>query len=254
MSAARLRRRLSASVGALLLGVLVLWLALAPRRARASSELDAADRSYAEGHYTQAAAQYEALISQRGYSAPVLVDLGNAYVRADRPVDAILAYERARLLSPRDPAIVANLAVARKAAGVPDDDTMTERFERLLSADQWTWLAAGAFWLTVSAGAAAVLFRRRRGALVATACAAALAASIAATGVTVWTRVLHEGLVTTAAPAVVSPFATAQSSFSLGPGAPVELGAIHDGYVLVRARDGRSGWVELRAVAPLVPD
>ncbi len=255
MSLVRFRLRLFASMTALLLGALAFCLAMAlPRRARASSELDAADRSYAEGRYTEAAAQYEALLSHGGYSAPVLFDLGNAYVRADRPVDAILAYERARLLAPRDPALATNLAIARKAAGVPDEDRLTDRFERLLSADQWTWLAAGAFWLTASAGAGAVLFRRRRGALTAAACAGALVASVAGAGVTLWTRVVHEGLVTMAAPALVSPFATAQSSFSLGPGAPVELGSIHDGYVLVHGRDGRSGWVELRAVAPLIPD
>lgn len=238
----------------LLLGVVALCGALTfTHRARAASALDAANRAFAEGRYGEAATQYESL-SRRGYSAPVLFDLGNAYLRADRPIDAILAYERARLLSPRDTAIAANLAAARRAAGVPEGGGLAERFEHLLSMDEWTGLATGAIWLTVTAGAGAVLFRRRRAGLVAAAGLCVLVASVSAAGLALSSRLLHAGLVTKATPALVSPFSSAQSRFSVGAGASVELGATHEGFVLVHERDGRSGWVELGAVAPVIPD
>jgi hypothetical protein len=248
-------RRFLARTGASLLGAVALCVVLTfTHRARASSALDAANRAFAEGHYTDAATQYESLLSRRGYSAPVLFDLGNANLRAHRAVDAILAYERATLLSPRDSAIATNLAAARKAAGVPDDGGLTDRFEHLLSMNEWTWLATGAIWLTVASASGATLFRRRRSALTTAACLGTLVAAVAGAGLALSRHVLHEGLVMSATPALVSPFASAQSSFSLGPGAPVELGPARDGYVLVHGRDGRSGWVELGAVARIIPD
>jgi hypothetical protein len=247
--------RPSRRAAAITLGAIALCVALAfARSARASSELDAANRAFAVGHHAAAATQFESLLSRRGYSAPVLFDLGNAYLRADRPVDAILAYERARLLAPRDPAIVANLVVARKIVGLPEESGLANLFEHLLSPDGWTWLAMGGMWLGVAAGAGAILWSRRRGPLLAAAGACALVASVAGAGLGLSSRVLHAGLATRSTPVFVSPFASAQSSFSLGPGAAVELGAVHEGFVLVHGRDGRSGWVELGAVAPVIPD
>ena len=247
--------RISRRLAGVLLGLaaLCVTLGLAPR-ACASPALDAGNRAFAEGRYGEAAAQYEALLARRGYSAPVLFDLGNAYLRAERPVDAILAYERARVLSPRDAAIAGNLAAARKAAGLSEERGLADLFEHLLSANEWTWLATGAVWLAVTAGAGAFLFRRRRGWLVGAASLGALVASVAGGTLAVSSGELRTGLVVRATPALVSPFASAQSGFSLGAGTAVELGRVHDGYMLIRDRSGQSGWVELTAVAPLIPD
>lgn len=180
--------------------------------------------------------------------------MGNAYLRAAEPAEAILAYERASLLAPRDGAIAANLAAARKIAGTPEESGLAHRFESALSIDEWTWLLTGAFWLTLAAGTAAVLWDRRRHTFVTAASISATVALTACAGLTLSSRVLSAGLATRAAPVLVSPFASAQSSFSLPSGAPVELGAIHEGYVFVHEADGRSGWVEREAVARVIPD
>lgn len=254
MSSIRSRRFLVPAFW-LLGGAVVLTLALAlTRTARASSTLDAANRAFAEGRYGAAATQLESRLAENGYSAPVLFDVGNTYLRADRPADAILAYERARLLAPRDAGIAANLAAARKVAGVPGESGLAYRFESLLSIDEWTWTVTGALWLTLAAGTASVLWSRRRRPLITAAGVLAVVALTAGTGLTLSSRILSAGLATRAAPVLVSPFASAQSSFSLLAGASVELGAVHDGYVLVHEPDGRSGWVERQAVARVVPD
>ncbi|MGH7295673.1 MAG: tetratricopeptide repeat protein, partial [Polyangiaceae bacterium] len=257
-------RRIAARIARRLLALAALGLAMGlASPASASTSLDDANRAFALGHYDEAAAQDEALLARRGYSAPVLFDLGNAYLRAGKPVDAVLAYERARLLSPRDAAIADNLAAARKAAGLAADGGqgglgglggLVERVDHRLSAGEWTWLAFGAFWLALAAGGGALLFRRPRGWLLGAACAGTLVAAIGAAGLVVSSRDLHAGLAMHAAPVLVSPFPSAQSSFALPAGTAVELGRVHDGYVLVRDRAGQSGWVEQAAVAPLVPD
>src|SRR5689334_2789551 len=83
-------------------------LSVAPRAHAAT--LDDANRAFAEGRYSVAAAAFDELVHEQGYSAPLLFDLGNAYLRAGRPADAIVAYERAKVLSPRDREITENLA------------------------------------------------------------------------------------------------------------------------------------------------
>ncbi len=51
-----------------------------------------------------------------GYSAAGLYNLANSYARAGKPGMAVLNYERARLLSPNDPDVEANLRFVRSSA------------------------------------------------------------------------------------------------------------------------------------------
>ena len=61
------------------------------------------------------------LSSRRRPACRVFYNLGNSYQRLGKYGYAILAYERARLLTPRDPDLSANLALARKAAAAFDE-------------------------------------------------------------------------------------------------------------------------------------
>lgn len=72
-----------------------------------------ANSRYERGQYAEAAQQYEALIG-RGYrDAAIHYNLGNAYLESGDLGRAVLNYLRAEELSPRDPDILANLALAR---------------------------------------------------------------------------------------------------------------------------------------------
>lgn len=71
-----------------------------------------ADTEYRKGNYQQAVKDYEELL-KNGASADVYYNLGNAYYRTDNITQAVLAYERARLLSPGDEDINFNLQFAR---------------------------------------------------------------------------------------------------------------------------------------------
>ncbi|HTQ02547.1 MAG TPA: tetratricopeptide repeat protein [Polyangiaceae bacterium] len=224
------------------------------RAAEASPALDAANRAFAAGAYGDAATRFQALVEHEGYSAPVLFDLGNAYLRENQPARALLAYERARLLSPRDPAIARNLAQAEAAAGFSDDSSAVMRAARTLTLDEWTWLATAAFWLAVAGTAGAFVSKRGRAWAGRVAVTAGLVAAGAGAALVVASRVNDAGLVLEAAPVLVSPFAGAESSGSLRPGARIAIERTHDAFALVRDRAGHEGWVERAAVAPIVPD
>lgn len=71
-----------------------------------------ADNEYRKGNYQQAIADYQELLKQ-GEAADIYYNLGNAYYRTDNITQAVLAYERARLLAPGDGDIRFNLEMAR---------------------------------------------------------------------------------------------------------------------------------------------
>lgn len=71
-----------------------------------------ADDEYKKGNYQQAITDYEELLKD-GASAELYYNLGNAYFRTDNITKALLAYERAHLLSPGDDDINFNLQFAR---------------------------------------------------------------------------------------------------------------------------------------------
>ena len=71
-----------------------------------------ADAEYQKGNYQQAIKDYEDLL-KNGVSADVYYNLGNAYYRTDNITQAVLAFERAHLLSPGDEDINFNLQFVR---------------------------------------------------------------------------------------------------------------------------------------------
>ena len=72
-----------------------------------------ANGRYERGEYAEAAQAYEALIDLGYRDAAVYYNLGNTYLESGDLGQAVLNYLRAEELSPRDPDLLANLALAR---------------------------------------------------------------------------------------------------------------------------------------------
>src|SRR5206468_976205 len=109
-----------------------------------------ANALYGEERHPEAAAEYEKILAAGYESGNLYFNLGNAWFRAGDTGRAILEYERARRLLPRDPDTRANLGYARSLAGEADDETPV--WARLLfpladrlSSDE-LWLATSVLW------------------------------------------------------------------------------------------------------------
>jgi len=74
-----------------------------------------ANKQYEAGSYSSAINSYEDLLSKGLRSAQLFYNLGNAYFKAGKPGPAILNYERARVLDPRDEDMKFNLEFARES-------------------------------------------------------------------------------------------------------------------------------------------
>ena len=86
-----------------------------------------ANALYGEERWAEAAAEYERVLAAGWESGNLYFNLGNAWFRAGDVGRAVLDYERARRLLPRDPDVQANLSYAREQAGESGTETLWPR-------------------------------------------------------------------------------------------------------------------------------
>src|ERR1043166_4619942 len=134
-----------------------------------ADEFKAANALYDAGKFAEAAAAYERLEPK---TAHVYYNLGNAWFRQDKLGLAILNYERARRLSPRDPDIQANLKFAQQKLGVDEVNTPPRAVQRSLRSmigsrtpAEWSAYEVAGLWLTALAIGACVYFPKLRSGL-----------------------------------------------------------------------------------------
>lgn len=130
----------------------VLVLPMLSRAEETTKTFEQANQSYASGHFAEAAHGYEAVIARQGFSAPVLFNLGNAWLKAGEPGRAILSYERAQWFAPGDRAIETNLRLARQQAGLAVvEQNSLEKAARMLGFNTMAWVGSAGLVL-LSAG------------------------------------------------------------------------------------------------------
>jgi tetratricopeptide (TPR) repeat protein len=236
------------------LSCLALWLAPGMHARGQDAGFDAANRASAEGKWTEAVRGYENVIIRHGYSAPVLFNLANAQVAEGKLGPAILNYERARWLAPNDPDIAANLALARRKAGLePETTSHLAAVAHSMTWTEWSILATAMLWLVAAALPLRRMLPRARPALTAAAVLGALVLLAAVSALALRWPDLNRAIVTAPeAAARVSPVTVIQPLFTLRAGEPVTIKRTHGAFMLIANRQGREGWVSREAVTPVV--
>ncbi len=141
------------------------WIVLAPSGfAQSDLQFTKANQEYAQNHFKEAIAGYEALVHEGQWNANLFYDLGNAYFRTRDFGRAILNYERALALDRHHPEANANLQIARdESRALELQPTRLERYLQFGSINQYSIAAAVALWLGIF-GIVALIFARRRSA------------------------------------------------------------------------------------------
>lgn len=143
-----------------------LWSCCFPSKAL---DLAAADSAYMHQNYQEAASLYEEALVQEGISPGLLYNLGNIYYKLGKEGEAMVCYERARKLEPRNSEINQNLAFlsskvleankgslkGREGNVEPDHETFIDGIYRLIAIDMksngWAVFAVMAFFLFLGA-------------------------------------------------------------------------------------------------------
>ncbi|MFV0436647.1 MAG: tetratricopeptide repeat protein [Desulfopila sp.] len=219
-----------------------------------NSTFQQANALYSRNDFKKAAAIYEKLIKQDGYSVSLLYNLANSYAQAKETGKAVLNYERARRLDPSDPDILANLQLIRSTHGLftPTESRMNHLFH-LLSLNQWAGLGGAAlvvltaamllsFWITFSTWVQSLVI----------VCSAATIL-ISLTGVLELRGEWDQAVILHESPLLISPFAGAATAGTIQAGRMVTFGQHHGHYLFVHDETDRKGWVEQTVVVPVIP-
>jgi len=211
-----------------------------------------ANRYYEDAAYAKAIATYKQLLPHH-QSAAIHYNLGNAYYKNGHYPEAILQYEKAMLLNPRNPDIRANLKLAQSSLQLPTTDYNWLQFIALyLSINQWAWLFAFTFWAAVGLIVLPRLWAWRgplRGGLLAislTLCLVALAAlagyhQLSKTGIAIAEETALK----------LSPTRASVPDAYLKPGQRARIERRHGDFFYVNSDDGKSGWAHKEAFRPI---
>lgn len=217
----------------------------------ASPGPDAFNSALASGDLPAADLEIRAIIAGGARTADVYYNLGNVRYRQERLPEAMLAWQCAAALAPRDPDVAANLDVARRK--------LTDRYEvapkapiwapwqRALTPDEGQWIGAAIAGLAL----VALAFGGSKTRLPA-AGFSGVGLWIALGGLAAAAR-LPIAVVQTATKAT-SDLGGGSTLFTLGAGAEVRVVDQGGGQLLIGLPDGRRGWLAASTVALADPE
>jgi tetratricopeptide (TPR) repeat protein len=233
------------------------WLVAAPGLLGSPAEdFKTGNLLYDAGNFSEAIAAYEKIQPK---TAHVYFNLGNAYFRAGQLGKAVLNYERARLLSPRDPDILANLRFAEQRLDVQEANTPAQPMARLLrtatlsrTLNEWAAYEVAGLWLTAIGIAVWIWFPKGRGLTLTVSAVAFL--WFAATASLLAYRAVGQRTSPTAVvlekniEARFAPLADATVHFKLTEGTEVAIKEDRGQWLFVQRADGQQGWVRSEAL------
>lgn len=217
---------------------------------------DAANQLYEAQKFPEAAAAYDAMLTNGAASPAVFFNLGNARFKSGEIGRAIVAYRHAAQLTPRDPDIKANLQFARNQVQGPTlRPSRLQRAIGWLSVNEWASLSAGALWLLFLSLAAMQIRPAIRATLRTVTLVVAGAAIVLVVGLIAAVKFNSPGAlaVVTAREASVrnGPLEESRTAFTANDGAELRVLDHKDDWLQVTDGTRRVGWLKRGDVAML---
>ena len=243
------------------LALLSFFFIIASARSQDSAAVfNAANKSYEQGKYSEAANAYEKMIQSGSVSAPVYFNLGNAYLKSSQLGRAIVAYRKAEKISPRDPDVRANLTFARGQAsgGTVVSSRIWQRFLGALTLNEWAIITSSAvsLWFILLALRQWRVERKKsfRGIIFALGIVCGLL--LVCLSAVVYKNLYARSSVVIVPEAVVrlGPLDESQSAFTLRDGAEVTVLDQKNDWLQIADAKERNGWIPQKQVMSVESD
>ncbi|MGA9779128.1 MAG: SH3 domain-containing protein [Limisphaerales bacterium] len=218
-----------------------------------ASDFTAANKLYAEGKFGPAAAVYEKTLQSGAVSPALWFNYGNAEFKLGQLGRAIAAYRRAELLAPRDAEVRANLEFVRnQVAGPTLRQNRWADWLSSLSLNEWTILAAVAFWLAFILLALRQVWPAWRPRLRGLTSGIVILTILSCAGLGAAATIHYSRpgavVIEPEATARSGPFAEAQDAFKAQNGAELAVLDRRNDWVQVADGSGRIGWLPIKQV------
>jgi tetratricopeptide (TPR) repeat protein len=229
------------------------WLLLAGLVAAPApaAEMDAGQAAYAAGDFVGAIERWQAQVLAEGATAGRLAALGNAEWKLGRKGRAMVCWERALLLDPRNAVATAGIRHAQSAGGVERPAlTWAENYAAFLGANAWLVIATAAFWVALLGLLIPRLRRRapseRQEKMVVAAATVFLLSLPGLWGGHLYARraVVRQSEVSLR----LTPTARGEAIVGIAEGDVVRTDRPFNGYVRVTTADGKHGWLQAREI------
>ncbi len=220
------------------------------------SKLQQANLAYSKQQYQEAAASYEELIDQYGYSANILFNLANSYAQQGRIGKAMVNYQRAHRISPNDPDITRNMTLVAQHAGLFEKEkSFGENLIDSFTFNQWCIIAlCGIFILSTGYGATC-LFKIKKRVLNLILVPAGFISLLAGAAAFVSYSSYYDAIVIDQENLLrIAPFEASETTGSIKEGRQVTTIKNHQQFQLIKDKTGQTGWLPRKALEPIVPE
>ncbi|MCK5579713.1 MAG: tetratricopeptide repeat protein [Candidatus Omnitrophica bacterium] len=236
---------------------LILFMGMSPLYAQGvSSEMPLqlfvkAGFAYKEGRYEEAVKAYEEILAQGQENGALYYNLGNAYFKQDKLGKAVLNYERAKRLIPRDADLNANKRYAQSLVKYYQKPAASSVWGRVVqnqfgvfALDELAWITFGLFVVAaIFILLALYLSWPKRNMMMALICVAILFAVCFGGFITKMQDQKGLGVVMSDVDARFEPRDEGTVHFELYEGSKVKAVTTQGGWVKVERLDGKAGWV-----------
>lgn len=246
--------RMSSLICAVVLAAWALAAGSAHAQGETSSRFAEGNRLFCKEDYEGAIGSYESVLQGSGAARNVFYNLAGAYRGKGEVGGAVLNYERALWMDPRDPDAAAGLETLRRDAALfQTPPPVWQNVLLRIGLEDWTWLAAVSWAvlcvLTLLYGLGWVKRRMFRWTIAfGIACL-----MIGGAGAALWLQRMDRAVVMVDhAPLLISPYEDAKSTATIREGRVVEMKEVYGTFVKVLADGGRTGWMPSRDVSRIV--
>lgn len=224
-----------------------------------ASPIDAAISAYEGGDYELAVREFRTAIATSPPSAALYYNLGMALKRSKQLPQAALAFQRALLLDPLSTDARIALSDVERSLNVPLRETdWRDWVAERIPLQPFMALSFVVFWFSAFLILALAGFKKKR--VLSYLLAISLLVLAAATFSAFYLadpRFRAHGIALVVTPDPIplnsTPTTRSETVAQLSPGSPVHVIKERGGWIFVRVKDGRSGWLPASAVAALIP-